>query len=228
MEHKNAMLRRKLMRKRFLGLTLSPLPFALSLVSAMLFALCPTAEAQQPKKVPRLGYLVTAGDPGNLGSPDKAFRQGLRDLGYVEGENILVEYRYLEGKRDRIPSVVAELVRLKVDVLFASTPPAIRAAKEATTTIPIVMVTFNDPVATGIVDSLARPGGNITGLTRLDRELSGKRLELLSEVVPKDVTRWSSHSGRHDIPGPCAKRVSGSSACAENTAATPKSTRSKA
>ena len=85
--------------------------------------------------------LVTAGDPGNLGSPDKAFRQGLRDLGYVEGENILVEYRYLEGKRDRIPSVVAELVRLKVDVLFASTPPAIRAAKEATTTIPIVMVT---------------------------------------------------------------------------------------
>ena len=126
------------------------------------------------KEIPRLGYLVTAGDPGNLGSPDKAFRQGLRDLGYVEGENILVEYRYLEGKRDRIPSVVAELVRLKVDVLFASTPPAIRAAKEATTTIPIVMVTFNDPVATGIVDSLARPGGNITGLTRLDRELSGK------------------------------------------------------
>jgi putative tryptophan/tyrosine transport system substrate-binding protein len=134
---------------------LFPLLFALSLVGAMLFALAVPAQAQQPKKIPRLGYLVTAGDPGNLGSPDKAFRQGLRDLGYVEGENILVEYRYLEGKRDRIPSVVAELVRL------------------------------NDPVATRIVDSLARPGGNITGLTRLDRELSGKRLELLREVIPK-------------------------------------------
>jgi putative tryptophan/tyrosine transport system substrate-binding protein len=129
--------------------------------------------------------LVTAGDPGNLDSSDKAFRQGLRELGYVEGENILIEYRYLEGKRDRIPSLVAELVQLKVDVLVASTPPAIRAAKKATKTIPIVMVTTNDPVATGIVDSLARPGGNITGLTRLTRDLSGKRLELLREVVPK-------------------------------------------
>jgi putative tryptophan/tyrosine transport system substrate-binding protein len=144
---------------------LCPLPFALSLVGAMVFALCVIAEAQQPKKLPRLGYLVTAGDPGNLDVPDKAFRQGLRDLGYVEGENILVEYRYLEGKRDRIPSLVTELVQLKVDVLVASTPPAIRAAKEATKTIPIVMVTTNDPVTTGIVDSLARPGGNITGLT---------------------------------------------------------------
>jgi putative tryptophan/tyrosine transport system substrate-binding protein len=155
------------------------------LLSALLFVFCFSAEAQQPKKLPRIGYLVTAGDPGNLDSPDKAFRQGLRELGYVEGENILIEYRYLEGKRDRIPSLVAELVQLKVDALVASTPPAIRAAKEATKTIPIVMVTFNDPVATGIVDSLARPGGNITGLTRLTRDLSGKRLELLTEVVPK-------------------------------------------
>ena len=165
----------ELMRKSFFGLVLS----------AMLFALCLPVEAQQPKKLPRIGYLVTAGDPGNPDSPDKAFRERLRDLGYIEGKNILIEYRYLEGKRDRIPSLVAELVELKVDVLVASTPPAIRAAKEATKKIPIVMVTFNDPVMTGIVDSLARPGGNITGLTRLTRDLSGKRLELLREVVPK-------------------------------------------
>jgi putative tryptophan/tyrosine transport system substrate-binding protein len=151
----------------------------------MLFALCFSAEAQQPKKLPRIGYLVTVGDRSNPASPDKAFQQGLRDLGYIEGENILVEYRYLEGKRDRIPSLVAELVKLNVDVLVASTPPAIRAAKQATKTIPIVIVTTNDPVATGVVDSLARPGGNITGLTRLTRDLSGKRLELLREVIPK-------------------------------------------
>jgi putative ABC transport system substrate-binding protein len=151
----------------------------------MLLALCVPVQAQQLKKLPRIGYLVTAGDPGNLDSPDKAFRERLRDLGYIEGKNILIEYRYLEGKRDRIPSLVAELVELKVDVLVASTPPAIRAAKQATKTIPIVMVTTNDPVTTGIVDSLAQPGGNITGLTRLTRDLSGKRLELLTEVVPK-------------------------------------------
>ena len=107
------------------------------LLSALLFAFCFSAEAQQPKKLPRIGYLVTAGDPGNLDSPDKAFRERLRDLGYIEGKNILIEYRYLEGKRDRIPSLVAELVELKVDVLVASTPPAIRAAKEATKTIPM-------------------------------------------------------------------------------------------
>jgi putative ABC transport system substrate-binding protein len=165
----------ELMRKSFFGLVLS----------ALLFALCVPVEAQQPKKLPRIGYLVTVGDRSNPASPDKAFQQGLRDLGYIEGENILVEYRYLEGKRDRIPSLVAELVKLNVDVLVASTPPAIRAAKQATKTIPIVIVTTNDPVATGVVDSLARPGGNITGLTRLTRDLSGKRLELLREVIPK-------------------------------------------
>jgi putative tryptophan/tyrosine transport system substrate-binding protein len=151
----------------------------------MFYAPCFSVSAQPPGKVPRIGYLVTAGDRGNLDAADKAFREGLRELGYVEGENILIDYRYLEGKRDRIPSLVAELVQLKVDLLVASTPPAIRAAKQATKTIPIVMVTTNDPVATGIVDSLARPGANITGLTRLTRDLSGKRLELLREVVPK-------------------------------------------
>ena len=152
---------------------------------AMLPALCASAEAQQPKKVPRIGYLSPSGDPSTPRPPVEAFRQGLRELGYIEGKNILVEYRYAEGKQDRIPSLVAELVQLKVDVLVVTSLPAIRAAKQATKTIPIVMVTTVDPVATGLVVSLARPGGNITGLTRLTRELSGKRLELLKEAVPR-------------------------------------------
>ncbi len=142
------------------------------------------ARAQQPAKIPRLGYVSATGDPNTPGPQVAGFRQGLRDLGYIEGKNILVEYRYIEGKLDRAPGLVAELVQLKVDVLLIGTLPAIRAAKEATRTIPIVMMTADDPVALGIVDSLARPGGNITGFTRLTRELSGKRLELLKEIVP--------------------------------------------
>src|SRR6266436_4437515 len=142
-------------------------------------------EAQQPQKVPRIGFLSGSGDPNTPGLQLEAFRRGLQELGYIEGKNILVEYRYVEGRVDRIPSLVTELVQLKVDVIVAGPLPAIRAAKQATKTIPIVMVTTQDPVATGLVDSLARPGGNITGLTRLTRELSGKRLELLKEVVPK-------------------------------------------
>jgi putative ABC transport system substrate-binding protein len=145
----------------------------------MLFALCLLAYAQQPAKIPRIGFV--SGDPGPY---VEAFRLGLRNLGYIEGKNILVENRNVEGNVDRIPSVVAELMQLKVDVLVASQLSAIRAAKEATKTIPIVMVTTVDPVAAGLVDSLARPGGNITGVTRLTRELNGKRLELLKEVVP--------------------------------------------
>jgi putative ABC transport system substrate-binding protein len=140
-----------------------------------------SAHAQQPKKIPRIGFMV------NTGREDHSielFRQELRDLGYVEGKNILVEYRYLEGKRDRIPGLLAELVQTNVDVLVVGTPPAIRAAKQATKTVPIVIVTTQDPVAAGIIDSLARPGGNITGLTSLTRDLTGKRLELLKEVVP--------------------------------------------
>ena len=152
-------------------------------LGAMLFALGSPVEAQQPKKVPRIGYVSGADDLNNPG-PEEAFRQGLRDLGYIEGKNILIEYRSQEGKADRGPSLVAELVQSKVDVLVLVTSPAIRAAKQATKTIPIVMVTNADPVATGLVDSLARPGGNITGLTRLTRDLNGKRLELLKEVVP--------------------------------------------
>ena len=142
------------------------------------------AQAQQAKKVPRIGYVSTSDDPNTPAPQVEAFRQGLRDLGYIEGKNILVDYRYAEGMSDRAPSLVAELVQLKVDVVVVTNPPSIRAAKEATKSIPIVMVTTADPVATGIVDSLARPGGNITGLTRLTRELSGKRLELLKEAVP--------------------------------------------
>jgi putative ABC transport system substrate-binding protein len=143
------------------------------------------AHAQQPKIVPRVGYVSPVGDPKTPGPQIQGFRQGLRDLGYIEGKNIVVEYRYTEGKGDRNPSLVAELMQLKVDVLVVAGPGSIRAAKQATKTIPIVMVAQEDPVAAGYIDSLARPGGNITGVTRLTRELSGKRLELLTEVVPK-------------------------------------------
>jgi ABC-type uncharacterized transport system substrate-binding protein len=145
------------------------------------------AHAQQPAKVPRIGYLAQRNTPTPT-TPDAAadaFQQGLRNLGYVEGKNVLVEYRYAGGSDDRLRALVAELVQLKVDVLVSPALPVIRAAKQATKTIPIVMMTTADPVATGLVDSLARPGGNVTGLTRLTRELSGKRLELLKEVIPK-------------------------------------------
>jgi putative ABC transport system substrate-binding protein len=158
------------------------------LVATLVLVLGVAAEAQQPKKVHRIGYLAGRGDPSTPDPLIDAFRQGLRDLGYIEGKNIVVEYRYAEGKLDRIPSLVTELVQLKVDVLVSPALPAIRAAKQATKTIPIVMLTNVDPVATGIVDSLARPGGNITGLARFMTELSGKRLELLQEAVP-GITR---------------------------------------
>jgi putative ABC transport system substrate-binding protein len=155
-----------------------------SMLAVVILAFVHPAEAQQAKKIPRIGYLSSTDDPKTPGPLIEAFRQGLRDLGYTEGTNILVEYRYAEGMSDRMPSLVAELVQLKVDVVVVTALPAIRAAKQATKTIPIVMVSTFDPVATGIVDSLARPGGNITGLTRLTRDLNGKRLELLKEVVP--------------------------------------------
>jgi putative tryptophan/tyrosine transport system substrate-binding protein len=151
----------------------------------MLFAPCFPAEAAQPAKIPRIGYVSGSGDANNPGPFVEAFRQGLRDLGYVEGKNILVEYRYMGGIPNRSPILVADLVQLKVAVLVVTVPSAISAAKQATETIPIVIITTQDPVATGIVESLARPGGNITGLTRLTRDLSGKRLELLIEVIPR-------------------------------------------
>jgi ABC-type uncharacterized transport system substrate-binding protein len=156
-----------------------------TLVAVVLCTVAVIAEAQQPTKVPRIGFVSGIGGPSNPGPNVVGFRQGLRDFGYIEGKNILVEYRYTEGKGDRNPSLVAELVQLKVDVLVVGGPGGLSAAKQATKTIPIVIVTQADPVGSGYIDSLARPGGNITGLTRLTRELSGKRLELLKEVVPK-------------------------------------------
>jgi putative tryptophan/tyrosine transport system substrate-binding protein len=150
---------------------------------AVFFLMTPRlAYAQQAEKLARIGYVST------VGSPDanfEALRQGLRDLGYTEGKNIAFEYRGAEGKAERIPGFVAELLQLKVDLLFCPNLPAIHEAKEATKTTPIVMISNVDPVELGIVDSFAQPGGNITGLTLQSLELSGKRLELLKETFPK-------------------------------------------
>ena len=151
---------------------------------ALLFALGASSQAEQVVKIPRVGFVSGAGDPSNPGPSVESFRQGLRDLHYVEGKNIFVEYRYAEGSQERARTFVTELVQLKVDVLVLLTLPSVRKAKEATRTIPVVMVIAVDPVENGLVDSLARPGGNITGLTTLQRELSSKRLELLKEVLP--------------------------------------------
>ena len=151
----------------------------------------PLAQAQQPKKIPRIGYLSGFSLSSNPARLD-AFRQGLRELGYMEGKNIVVEWRHHEGNFDRLPALAAELVRLKVDIIVTVGPPPARAAKEATFTIPIVMVQDADPVGSGFVDSLARPGGNITGLSSLAPELSGKRLEILRRsflAVPRGGLR---------------------------------------
>ena len=165
-------------------------------LSASLFLFSVCAVAQQPTKVPRIGFL-SAVSPSTISARVAAFRQGLRELGYVEGKNIFIEWRFAEGKSDRLPSLAAELVRLKVDVIVAEAPTSTRSAKQATVTIPIVMMFDDDPVGSGFVASLARPGGNITGLSTLSPEISGKQLELLKEIVPKlsrvgvlgDVTR---------------------------------------
>jgi putative tryptophan/tyrosine transport system substrate-binding protein len=167
-------------------LALRPLLLALSLLSAMLFARSYSASAQQPQKSHRIGYL-SAQDPARESARSEPIRLALRDLGYIEGQNIAIEYRYAEGKRDREPGLAAELVRLKVEIIVvAGGGTWVRAAKNATKTIPIVMMGIGtDPVVAGLVESLARPGGNVTGLTNLTRELGGKRLELLKEAVPK-------------------------------------------
>ena len=144
----------------------------------------PVAQAQQPTKIPRIGYLGGTNAAAYAGRVE-AFRQGLRELGYVEGKNIVIERRYAEGKPDRLSELAAELVRLKVDVIVSAGPTVTRFLKEATSTIPIVMTNEGDPVGSGFVASLARPGGNITGLSTLAPELSGKRLEVLKETVPK-------------------------------------------
>ncbi len=156
------------------------------LVAVMMLALGVTAEAQQPKKVFRIGYLSNT-DPASESARSEAVRLALRELGYIEGQNIATEYRYTEGKGDRLPELAAELVRLKVDIIVvAGGVGHVRGAKNATKTIPIVMTGGGvDPVEAGLVESLARPGGNVTGITLLPGELGGKRLELLKEAVPK-------------------------------------------
>ena len=156
------------------------------LLATVLLTTAPPTDAQQPKKVPRIGYL-TSSDPATESTRSVAIRLALRERGHIEGQNIAIEYRYAEGKLDRFPELAAELVRLKVDmIVVAGGDRLIRAAKNATKTIPIVMWgTGIDPVEAGLVESLARPGGNLTGLTNLTGELGGKRLELLKEAVPK-------------------------------------------
>lgn len=169
---------------------------------ALLFALCSFAAAQQPTKIPRIGFLMTT-SPSVIASRTEAFRQGLRELEYVEGKNIVIEWRSSEGKTDGLPDLAAELVRLNLGIIVAGASTVTRAVKAATSTIPIVMAQDNDPVGNGFVASLARPGGNITGLSNLAPEISGKQLELLKEIVPKlsrvAVLGTSSRSGNAQL-----------------------------
>src|SRR5215813_1591877 len=153
------------------------------LLTVLLLTVYP-AEAQQPTKLPRIGF-VTAGSASTIAARIEALRQGLRDLGYIEDKNIIIEWRFAEGKVDRLPALVAELVRIKVDVLLSAGAAVTGPAKNATRTIPIVMAQDTDPVGNGFVASLARPGGNITGLSSYSAELNGKRVELLREIIPK-------------------------------------------
>ena len=167
---------RRIQNRKWLGLSV----FAFVLVVAGA-----AAQAQQPKKVYRIGYLMP-GDPTSESADSDAVRLALHELGYIEGQNIAFEYRYADGRRDRYPELAADLVRLKVDIIVVSggnTP--VRAVRNATRAIPVVMASGSNPVQAGLVESLARPGGNVTGLTNLRRELGGKRLELLKEAVPK-------------------------------------------
>ena len=152
----------------------------------VLLAVAVIAEAQQPKKIPLVGFLVP-GSPSSYSARIEAFRQGLRELGYVEGQNIIIEYRYTEGKSDRLPVLASELVQLKVDVIVTGTTPAIQAVKNTTSTIPIVFTVVVDPVGSGFVASLPKPGRNVTGFTNLDPRMAGKWVELLKEISPRTV-----------------------------------------
>jgi putative tryptophan/tyrosine transport system substrate-binding protein len=154
------------------------------LLVSVVLAFVDSAEAQQPKKTYRIGML-NGGSTSTAKANYEAFREGLRQLGYVEGTNVIFEHRYADGKSDRLPELAAELVRLKVDVILVGGSQTTTAAKQATSTIPIVVGSAGDLVGSGLVASLARPGGNITGSTAVDADLSGKRLELLREAIPK-------------------------------------------
>jgi putative ABC transport system substrate-binding protein len=158
--------------------------FSTFALGALLFALSVPAEAQQPGKVPRIG-LLAGGSLASSAPLVEAFRQGLRELGYVEGKNLIIEERYAEGQLERYPALAAELVRLKMDIIVCSGRPSTQAARQATSTIPIVMAAVGNPIGSGFVASLARPGGNVTGLTTIRKDLTGKRLELLTEAAPK-------------------------------------------
>jgi putative tryptophan/tyrosine transport system substrate-binding protein len=158
--------------------------FFIYVLAAVILTTPHSAYAQQPAKVPRIGYVTpTAADP--MSPRIKAFQQGLRELGYIEGKNISVEYRFAEGKPERFPDLVAELVALKVDIIVVQNSALARAAKKLTTTIPIVMANGGNLFGEGLVASLARPGGNVTGLTNISGDLGVKRLELLKEILPK-------------------------------------------
>jgi putative tryptophan/tyrosine transport system substrate-binding protein len=162
---------------------ISDLRLLISGLCALLFALCVSVQAQQPKKVPRIGLLISASTAA-MAPYIEAFRQGLRELGYIEGKSIILEIRGGEANPDRVSDLAAELIALKVDIIVAGGNFAVRAAMKATSTIPIVMRTAADPVTAGWISSLARPGGNITGVTSITTKLIGKQLELLAEVVP--------------------------------------------
>lgn len=153
-------------------------------VLALFGAFCSSGHAEQANKIPRIGFLLAV-PASTISARLEAFRQGLRELGYVEGKNIAIEWRSTEGKADRLPTLAAELVRLKVDVIVSGGPPPTRSAKQTTSTIPIVMGYDDDPVGSGFVASLAHPGGNITGLATLAPEISGKQMELLKEIIPR-------------------------------------------
>jgi putative tryptophan/tyrosine transport system substrate-binding protein len=154
---------------------------------AVVLALCVSAEAQQPGKILRVGILFIGGrDQPHL----EAFKQGLRERGYTEGKNIVLDYRYAEGKLDRLPLLAAELVQLKVDVIVTTSGNSAKAASEATKTIPIVLTTGADPVKSGLAESLAKPGRNVTGLSIIEEDLSGKRVDILKETFPK-MTRMA-------------------------------------
>ena len=159
-------------------------------LAAMLLSLSFTGEAEQPLKVPRIGYIAGVARSTNP-VRIQAFRQGLRELGYEEGKNIIIEQRYAAGKVEDLPALAAELVQLKVDVIVTGGPTVTRVVKEATASTPIVMAQDPDPVSSGLVVSLRRPGGNITGLSSLAADLSGKRLELLKEILPSSRVRLS-------------------------------------
>src|SRR5215475_8233784 len=165
---------------------------------AMLFALCASANAQQTAKVPRIGFLDNSTASGSAVLVE-AFRQEMSKLGWIEGKNITIEYRFAEQKLDRLPELAADLVRLKVDLIVASGGPTPLAAKGATSTIPIVMTSFPDPVGAGLVASLARPGGNVSGLSSLAPELNTKRLEILKDAVPKLARVGYLYSARGSI-----------------------------